>query len=326
MIAQIYKEEEKKLISTLIKDPTKALALQGGTWIDVVDPDINILKKISNRTGISYDFLSCALDLEESGRIDIEDEDTLIVLDAPYETIKEEKNEKNTVYTTIPFIIVYNEKYVVTLRKYDTGLVEFLKNKYKIIEPHKHARFTLSLLFCVAQQFISYLKKIDGQSKEIEAKLHTSMKNKELFDLMSLNKELVYFSTALNSNKAVSERLKRLSLFKMFEDDADLIEDVQVEFNQAIEMCSIYRDILAGMMDAFASIISNNLNIVMKVLAIITIVLSIPTLIASFYGMNVTNMPLADNANSFWIIIGISALAAFIGGLILLFCEKKRRK
>ncbi|MEG0034700.1 MAG: magnesium transporter CorA family protein [Bacilli bacterium] len=326
MLLRVYKEEKGTVVSTK-KDPTKALTFKSNSWIDVVDPDLSLLKKIAKRTALPLDFLSVALDLEESGRIDVEEDSTLIVLDSPFESIKEDKKHaKINVYNTIPFVIVYNDKYIVTLRKYDTGLVDSVLNKYRVLEPHKHARFTLSIFFCLAQQFISYLKRIDVQSKDIEMKLHNSMKNKELFDLMSLNKELVYFSTALNSNAVVSERLKRLPLYKMFEEDTDLIEDVQVEFNQASEMCSIYRDILAGMMDAFASIISNNLNIVMKVLAIVTIVLSIPTIVASFYGMNVKDIPLAESNNGFWIIVGVSAGLAIIGALVLLILGKLRKK
>jgi len=151
------------------------------------------------------------------------------------------------------------------------------------------------------------------------------MKNKELFDLMALNKMLVYFSTALSADKAVLERLMKTPDFKQFSDDYDLMEDVQVELNQAIEMCNIYRDILSGMMDAFASIISNNLNIVMKILAIVTIVLSVPTLVASFYGMNVKDIPLADNNNAFYVILAISAGLSLIAAVILFFIERRHR-
>ena len=191
-----------------------------------------------------------------------------------------------------------------------------------------HVRLTLHFLMTLAQQFITCLKRIDRESKEIETKLYSSQKNKELFELMELNKMLVYFSTALNSDKNVIEKLKRSKEYSKYEDDFDLIEDVQVELNQANEMCSIYRDILAGMMDAFASIVSNNLNIVMKTLAILTIVISVPTLVASFYGMNVgiENMPFGENEEAFWIIIAVSAILAIIVAILLFVTDYFKRR
>ena len=176
---------------------------------------------------------------------------------------------------------------------------------------------SLSFLYRLAVTFITILKKIDSQTKLVEKQLYHSMRNKELFDLMELNKSLVYFSNSLNANRAVVHKLTRSEEFKKSEDDIDLLEDTEIEFNQAIEMCTIYRDILGGMMDAFASIVSNNLNIVMKVLTVITIALAIPTLVASFYGMNFAELPLADHQFGFIITISLSIVLSLIGTVII---------
>ena len=160
---------------------------------------------------------------------------------------------------------------------------------------------------------------------ELEIAIQSSMKNKDLLSLMSLNKSLVYFSTSLNANKVVLSKVKRLEEYKRYEDDFDLMEDVEVENNQAIEMCTIYRDILSGMIDANASIISNNLNVSMKVLAIITLIIEIPTLIASIFGMNL-KLPLVDNKYGFYIILGISLLLSFLSGVVLYFVSKYKNK
>ena len=142
---------------------------------------------------------------------------------------------------------------------------------------------------------------------------------------MDTNKTLVYFSTALNADKGVLSRLLRSQTYKKFESDFDLMEDTEVEMDQAIEMCSIYRNILSGMMDAFASVINNNMNIIMKTLAAVTIVISLPTLVASIYGMNVENMPLANSENGFWIILAICVVFAIIGTVILVLLGNGRR-
>ena len=271
-------------------------------------------------TGISSELLLCALDDEETARIDVDDGDTLIVLDTPLA-----EDEANSMYITVPFIIGYNRNYYVTICKYDVALINELFKRVKLVEPHKHVRLTLYLVYRLATLFINYLKKINAHTEILENKLRTSTKNKELLELMDTNKTLVYFSTALNANKGVLSRLLRSSTYRKFEDDFDLMEDTEVEMDQAIEMCSIYRNILSGMMDAFASIINNNMNLIMKSLAVVTIVISLPTLVASIYGMNIKNMPLSDDPYGFWILLAICVVFALIGTIILLFFSRGRR-
>lgn len=324
-----YHEGKDKLEDKKIRnDAFRPAMVRENYWLDITSPSADLLKKIAKKTGLNLSFLMSSLDSEESAHIDHESDSMLVVLDVPSLIEKDDKKSNlKMAFETIPFVIVFNEYYLITISQKDTGLVNSFLTKSRQVEPHKHIRTVLQIMYYLAQQFISGLKKIDNESKEVEGKLHTSMKNKELFDLMALNKMLVYFSTALNADKIVLDRLMKSPDFRKFEADSELMDDVQIELNQATEMCNIYRDILAGMMDAFASIVSNNLNIVMKMLAIITIVLSVPTLVASFYGMNVEGIPLSDNPQGFWIVFSISVVLALIAGAFIWFYDRiKRRK
>ncbi len=315
---QVIKEKEKKLIVDKY-DNIDDVKIESGSWIHIDSPDASNLKKISELTSISISFLMCALDEEESARLDKDDGDSLIVLDTP---ILVDESKAN--YTTVPFIIAYNRSYYVTICQHQSPLIEELFKKVKKIEPHKHVRLTLNLIYRLAILFTTYLKKINAYTDMLETRLRTSVKNKEVLELMDKNKTLVYFSTALNADKVVLSKLLRSQTYKQFEDDIDLMEDVEVEMNQAIEMCSIYQNILSGMMDAFASIINNNVNSVMKTLSVVTIVIALPTLVASIYGMNFDNLPLEDNKYGFWIVLAICALFAIAGAIILFFIGSGR--
>lgn len=183
-------------------------------------------------------------------------------------------------------------------------------------------RFILQILYKNAQQYLQYLRIIDKKSEEVETTLHKSQKNRELIELLELQKSLVYFTTSLRSNEVVLEKLMKSERIKKYEEDTELLEDVIIENKQAIEMANIYNGILGGMMDAFGSVISNNLNIAMKFLATITIVLSIPTMVASFYGMNVspTGMPFSTVSYGFWIVMAISLI---LTGVVAWIFSKK---
>ena len=315
----VFKEVGKEVVKTDFEN-TDEVVIEPGSWVHISNPDADTIEKISEITSISKGLLLCALDDEESARIDNDDGDTLIVLDTPLV-----EDEENSVYTTVPFIIGYNRNYYVTICKHNVELITELFKRVKVVEPHKHVRLTLYLVYRLATLFINYLKKINAHTEILENKLRTSTKNKELLELMDTNKTLVYFSTALNANKGVLSRLLRSQTYKKFESDFDLMEDTEVEMDQAIEMCSIYRNILSGMMDAFASVINNNMNIIMKTLSVITIIISLPTLVASIYGMNITNIPLSDNPYGFWILLGICVLFAIIGTVVLLLLSSGRK-
>jgi len=318
MIRQ-YLETNKKLEKTdIIMSESSGLVV--GSWIEVTSPTSQEIEWLQSKLNVPTEFITSALDEEETAHIDNEDNAKLIVLDVPlYDPIKNSKYA----YTTTPFAIIHTEDHFITVSAQETYFIKDVISKNKKIEPHKIVRLTLLFLYRLAVTYISFLKKMDSQTKEVEKQLHNSLRNKELFDLMELNKSLVYFSNSLNTNNVVVHKLTRSPDFKKFEEDFDLLEDTEIEFNQAIDMCSVYRDILAGMMDAFASIISNNLNIVMKVLAVITIVLAIPTLVASFYGMNFSFIPLSDSKAGFYIAVFGSFILSAIGAIVLVKMTNK---
>lgn len=186
---------------------------------------------------------------------------------------------------------------------------------------HKRTRFFLQLQYVISKKYLQYLKQIDRSSQRVQAELEKSMKNEELIEMLSLEKALVYFSTSLRSNTAVLDKVPRL--LKFFEEDEDLWEDVLIENRQAIEMSNIYREILSGTMDAYASIISNNLNVVMKVLASITLIISVPSMVAAFWGMN-TGVPFEGKAWGFWVVIAICIIVSII--LLIVLAKKKMLK
>lgn len=314
---QLFKEVNNALQVQDVSGEDFKGKIEPNMWIHMVSPTVNDVKMVCEATKLNEAMLLGALDVEEAAHLDIDDDDTLITLDVPL--------KQDELYETLPFAMMYNNNFFVTLCTQEADVVKNVIAKVKKVEPHKHVRLSLQIMYRIATMYITSLKVIDKETKEVESILHNSMRNQELFDLMSINKALVYLSTSLNSNKVVFGKVKRLSEYKRYEDDFDLMEDVEVENNQAIEMCTIYRDILSGTMDAYASIISNNLNIVMKVLAVVTLVLSIPTLIASLFGMNVA-VPLANNKAGFYIIMGISIVLSIIGSIVLFKYTNKTSK
>lgn len=260
-----------------------------GCWIDVVNPDEKEINGLIQDFSLEPDFLRAALDEEESSRIEQEDDSTLIILDAPVA----EKNGADVSYYTLPIGILVTKTNVITVSLRENPiLAEFSEGVVKGVQTELRTQFVLHVMLRVATRYLQFLKQIDKLSSSLEKQLRKSMKNKELIQLLDVQKSLVYFSTSLKADETTLEKLMRGRYIKLYEEDQDLLEDVLIEIKQAIEMSSIYLNILSGTMDAFASVISNNLNIVMKVLASVTIVISIPNIIAGFYGMNVDGLPL----------------------------------
>lgn len=286
--------------------------ISDGCWIALTRPDATELENVASRCGVDLDDLRAPLDEEERSRLVIEDNYTLILVDIPMIEDKEEKDR----YVTIPLGIVLTDEVIITVCLEETGvLTPFMQGRIRSFYTFKKTRLILQILYRNATLFLQYLRNIDRKSGDIEEKLHISQKNQELIELLELEKSLVYFTTSLRSNEVVLEKMVRAERIKKYPDDEELLEDVIIENKQAIEMANIYSGILSGMMDAFASVISNNLNIVMKLLATITIVLSIPTMIASFFGMNFVDIPLGGYRHGFlavsigtWIITGVVAL------------------
>ena len=281
--------------------------MQPGCWIALTNPTASEIIDIADTYQIDPDHLRAPLDEEERSRIEVEDEYTLILVDIPS---IEERNGKDW-FVTIPLAIITTKDVLITVCLEETPvLTSFMDGRVRDFHTFMKTRFILQILYKNATQFLQYLRIIDKKSEVIERKLHQSQKNEELIELLELEKSLVYFTTSLRSNEVVLEKLLRIEKIKKYPEDTDLLEDVLVENKQAIEMANIYSGILSGTMDAFASVISNNLNIVMKFLATVTIVLSIPTMIASFYGMNVNShgMPFADSPYGFAIVLGLTLL------------------
>lgn len=289
---------------------------QEGCWIALTNPTANEIFEIAERFDLEVDDVRAPLDEEERSRIEAEDAYTLILVDVP---IIEERNDKDW-YVTIPLGIIVTDKMIFTVCLEDTQvLTRFMEGRVRNFHTHMKTRFILQILYRNASMYLRYLRIIDKKSEQVEEKLHVSTRNQELIELLELEKSLVYFTTSLRSNEVVLEKLLKMESIKKYPEDTDLLEDVIIENKQAIEMANIYSGILSGMMDAFASVISNNLNIVMKVLAIITIVMNIPTIVFSAYGMNVntTGMPFAGNVWGFGVIILLSVTLSLIAALVL---------
>ncbi|WP_312695158.1 magnesium transporter CorA family protein [Caproiciproducens sp.] len=285
-------------------------ACEPGCWINCVAPDDAEINSLIADFQIEPDFFRAAMDEEESSHIDNEDDCTLIIIDIPVI----EKAGKNITYTTTPVGIILTEKNVITVSTKENPIInEFSEDVVKGVQTNMKTRFVLHFMLRVASRYLQYLKQIDKISNFVERELRKSMKNSELIQLLDIEKSLVYFSSSLKANEITIEKIMRGRVVKLYEDDQDLIEDVLIEVKQAIEMSNIYLNILSGTMDAFASVISNNLNIVMKVLASLTLLISIPTVISGIYGMNVTGIPFTN----FWFPVSLSLICMGIAYFIL---------
>lgn len=314
------------MIKYIIAEDSKIEELQSpcnGCWISVIEPTDEEVLEICKLTGVDEDSVRAALDEEERSRIEYEDDYTMIVVDIP---TSEEKHGKQT-YVTIPMSIILTKNNIVTVCNEDNDIFSpFEHGRVKNFYTKMRTRFILQLLYRNASLFLHYLRGINKKSEIVERRLHNSTQNEELIQLMELERSLLYFTTSLRGNEIVLEKLLKSDNVKHYPEDEELLEDTIVENKQAIEMANIYSGILSGMMDAFASIISNNLNIVMKILAVVTIVMSIPTMIFSAYGMNVNvdGMPLAASPWGFLSIISLCIILVMIS--LIFFAKSKMFK
>ena len=292
-----------------------------GTWINMIAPTEDEIKLVCKKLKIQEDFIRDSLDYEERARIDYEEDDdtTLFIIDVP--VIEKENNEEMRSTMPLGMIVVRDDFIITVCLKQNRIISELEKNKAKnnTLVTYKKTRMILQIFYKNAEIYLSELKKLDREKEKTEKELNSSMKNKELLKMLTLEKSLVYFTTSLKSNEVIMERTLRGKIIKLYEEDEDLLEDAIIENKQAIEMSKIYSDILSGTMDAYASIISNNLNIVMKVLAVITIIMSVPTIIGGFWGMNV-NVPFATNPYGFYI---ITAITAVITAITFIWCKRR---
>lgn len=290
--------------------------IEKGSWISMINPTDQEIKEVCKKTKIAEDFIRYSLDYEEKARIDSEEDDGTILFIVDVPIIEKEKDSES--YTTMPLgMIVVRDDYFITVSlKRNIVIDNFERKRVKAFSTYKKSRFLFQIMLINASYYLTYLKQINKETEIAENILKTSMKNRELLKLLSLEKSLVYFTTSLKSNELVMEKTLRGKILKLYDEDEDILEDAIVENKQAIEMSGIYRDILNGTMDAYASIISNNLNGVMKFLTSITIILAIPTLISSLWGMNVP-VPFQNHPYGFLILSGICILVTIIAILIL---------
>ena len=288
--------------------------LEKGCWIDVVAPTTEELDVITEATHISRDFLTAALDREEKARTEIDEEQLLVVIDIPF-------FRSNKDYDTMPLGIIVTKDVIVTVCLESNAVTSgFNAKTYKMFSTFKKTRFLFQILYKSATLYLKYIRNIMRRTDDLEAHLRQAMENSKLFSMLDLQKSLTYFTTSLRSNYMVTEKLLRLrttpqtqQLIKMYEEDEDLLDDVIVEYKQAIEMVEMYSHILNSMMEVFASIISNNLNLVMRFLASVTIILAIPTFISGLWGMNVP-VPFAEFTHGFYIVFGLACVVSLLAG------------
>lgn len=304
MIKILKNTEENKSIVELKN-------IEKGCWIDLVKPTEKELNKVILETGVDEILLKYALDEEETSHIDTEDDQVLVSINMPIT----EKNNKGKFYTTMPVgILMIRDDYIITISNGSFNLLDMLNKKKTIVgelATYKKSRLAFQLLYITSVEFLRYLTYISRDLEIYEENLTSSMSNKDLLRLINYQKSMIFFNTALKTNQAVMERLRRGKFIKLYEQDEDILEDAVIENRQAMEMATTYGDILNGMTDVFGTVVSNNLNNVMKFLTSITLIISIPTLIASILGMNVV-FPFNTGINGFYGAIGVTLIITII--------------
>ncbi|WP_297438496.1 magnesium transporter CorA family protein [uncultured Clostridium sp.] len=287
--------------------------LENGCWINLIAPSDEELVLISKKTNVSLEFLRASLDNEEISRIDKEDENTLFVLDIPFTD-----SEENTLtYDTYPLSIIHTKTYIITVcLKNSKILSDFVSDKIKNFYTDKKNKFTLQILHRIYAYYLIYLRQIERKSTIIEKKLYKSMKNRELTQLHSLKKSLVYFAASLKSTQITLERIQKMHMLQDSIEDEKMFEDILIENQQAVEMTTIYTRILSGAMLFSTSIISNNFNSVAKILTSLTTIFSLYTISTGIYGMNIA-LPFSNYPHAFAMLMIVTTLVALISLYLL---------
>ena len=302
--------------------PTTGIIDLSNKWVHLTNPTDREIELVVRASGVSEDLLKAALDEEERARIEPDDGDLLVIFDIP--TIEEE--EKYYSYSTMPLgvVLAANGSLISVCLRENSIVHGLINGRIKNVDTARREQFLYRMLYSTHVKFLQYLRQIDKSSQRIQTELHRSTKNKELIQLLDLENSLVYFSTSLRANSIIIEKLIRMDS-KKNEEDTELLEDVGIENRQALDMCNIYRDILSGTMDAYASVISNNLNIIMRLLTALTVVMAVPTIFASFWGMN-TGVPFEGKPWGFWVVVGIASVFTAISAYFLLRTKKLKKK
>ncbi len=290
--------------------------LEDGVWAQMINPTQQECEEVAQTLNVDIDDVKAALDPEESSRIELQDGYTLILVDVPTTEIRHEKQS----YTTIPLGIILTQDVIVTICTEDTPVLKnFVMNRVKEFSTKKRLRFVYQILYRTATIYQANLRIIDKRRTEIEERIGENTEDVDLIDLHELESTLVYFATSLRANNVVLDRLTRYKRLEQYPEDKELLDDVIVENQQAIEMTTIYRDIINGTRELMSSVIDNRLNNVMKILTTITIVMAIPNIISGIYGMNVNQrwMPFADTPYGFLIICGVIFLSCLFTMIVL---------
>ncbi|MBI1191726.1 MAG: magnesium transporter CorA family protein [Bacteroidetes bacterium] len=297
---------------------------QEDCWINAYPPfEPDQLNQLAEAINVPFDFLGDSIDINERSRYEEDDGVKLIVINTPIENFDVKMTDTEADYVTIPVGIILTDTLIVTLSSAQNPVLEwFVHNVIKNLQPNERHRFVLRILEKNTAYFLHYLNEINKRRYLIEKELYNSSRNQELSRLLNIQKSLVYFATNLRANELLMMKIKRGNLlqFSEHDEDYDILDDIIIDNSQAVEMSNVYANILNGTMDAFASIISNNLNLVMRRLTSITVILMIPTLIASLYGMNV-RLPFAERPGAFFMVLLLSGLIS----LLLFFVFRARR-
>ncbi|MBR2704247.1 MAG: magnesium transporter CorA family protein [Clostridia bacterium] len=303
-------------VETNVTSETKVF--QKGNWINMINPTKDEIELICEAVNIEANFLHYALDAEEKARIDIEDDGTILfIIDVP---ISEEESG-NIVYTTMPVGVIFvRDEYLITVSLKENSLMTKMEQLVKkSLATYKKSQFLFQVFYENASMYLNMLKIINRKTELLEKTLKKSLKNEDLMKMLNIEKSLVYFTTSLKSNEIVMEKTLRGKIIKLYEEDEDLLEDSIIENKQAMEVSKTYSDILNETMDVYASVISNNINDVMKFLTLVTIILAVPTLVASIWGMNVP-VPFQFHQYGFPIMIAISVIVTI---LTMIWFKKK---
>lgn len=277
-----------------------------GTWVNILPPlKLEEFTELSETLNIPIDFLKDSLDIDERSRYELEDGVKLIVIKTPTEN--NSFNESDAFFITIPICIILTEHQVVTVNSFENEAIKKFLNTFQSNQPENTNMMVLKVFEKITNNFQEHLKEINQRRNALEQQLYAANRNQELFQLMRIQKSLVYFVTALRSNELLMMKLARTNFLHMNEDEKDFLQDLIIETSQALETANTYTTILISIMDAYASIISNNQNEVLRRLSMLTIYLSVPILIASIYGMNVP-LPYSDSHVAFWVPVLISAV------------------
>lgn len=289
---------------------------EDGAWINVLPPlKQEEFSELSAGLDIPIDFLTDSLDIDERSRFEEEDNVKLIVIKTPTEN--NSFNESDAYYITIPICIILTHNQIVTVNSFDNPAIKKFLNTFQNRHPDKRNMMVLKIFEKIVQNFMEHLKEINQRRNTYEQKLYDASRNEHLLELMRIQKSLVYFLTALRSNELLLMKLQRTNFLLLNEDEKEFLDDLIVDNSQGLEMANIYSNILSSTLDAFAGIIANNQNEVLKRLSVITIVLTLPVLVASIYGMNVP-IPYQHSPNAFWIPIILSVGISLVIGWFFL--------